>query len=280
MAHGDELVVDNVYSWVELGQVFGFKPAWLSAMGGMGPRPEQNALLLITHPGGGRSFDYSDHWDDETGDLIYTGRGQEGDQVLDGANRHLAENRFRNFLFEGAGTRRLRFRGKAVCKDVTWARGPDRDGLDRRILQFRLGIERNATPTEAAITVAKFFGGGESDAHKALKARVARNPGLAGLPPESVPFIEHRFQSPDRVDLLFRVPDGRVVAVEIELEGLANTVCGTWQAAKYRTLVALQEGWDIGDGRGQGVLVAHSVPEGTRQLCDRYGIQWFEVPRD
>lgn len=29
-------------------------------------------------PGGGKSFDYQDYWDGE--DLIYTGRGQVGDQ--------------------------------------------------------------------------------------------------------------------------------------------------------------------------------------------------------
>jgi hypothetical protein len=42
------------------------------------PRPDLNALLLITHPGGGKSFDYDDYWDGA--DLMYTGRGKKGDQ--------------------------------------------------------------------------------------------------------------------------------------------------------------------------------------------------------
>jgi hypothetical protein len=37
-------------------------------------RPDQNAVLLITHPGGARSFDYEDRWDGPA--LIYTGRGK------------------------------------------------------------------------------------------------------------------------------------------------------------------------------------------------------------
>ena len=34
------------------------------------------AVLLITHPGGGRSFDYEDRW--EVDALVYTGRGKHG----------------------------------------------------------------------------------------------------------------------------------------------------------------------------------------------------------
>jgi len=279
MAHGDELVVDNVYGWDELALAFGFKPKWLGAVGGMAPRPDHGALILVTHPGGGKSFDYNDHWDDETGELVYTGRGQEGDQTLEGANRHLAENRYRNFVFAGAGTKRLKYLGQARCTGTEWAEAPGRDGLPRKVLRFRLRIDREETPTEVAITVAKFFGGGESDAHRDLKLQIAHDPTLIGLPPDAAPSVEHRFLSPDRADLVFKLADGRVVAVEVELEGLANTLVGAWQAAKYRTLVALQEGWPIGDARAGGVLAAHSIPERVRAFCREHGIACAEVPR-
>ena len=39
----------------------GFKTAYLGPAGGMVPRPEHAALLLVTHPGGGKSFDYEDY---------------------------------------------------------------------------------------------------------------------------------------------------------------------------------------------------------------------------
>src|SRR5262245_15423099 len=65
------LRVGQIYSWDELSTVFDFKPSLFQVGGGMLSRPELNALLLITHPGGARSFDYEDRWDGET--LIYTG---------------------------------------------------------------------------------------------------------------------------------------------------------------------------------------------------------------
>jgi len=39
----------------------GFKTASLGSAGGMVPRPEHAALLVVTHPGGGKSFDYEDY---------------------------------------------------------------------------------------------------------------------------------------------------------------------------------------------------------------------------
>src|SRR4051794_10686468 len=68
------LNVDQVYSWEELADVFGFQPAYFSVAGGMVPSKATGSLLLITHPGGGRSFDYGDYWDGEH--LIYTGKGR------------------------------------------------------------------------------------------------------------------------------------------------------------------------------------------------------------
>lgn len=81
---------DRVYSWDELGDICQFKPDWLGAVGGMASLPNFDALLLITHPGGGKSFDYEDYWDG--GDLIYTARGKSGDQKLAGENGFVAEN--------------------------------------------------------------------------------------------------------------------------------------------------------------------------------------------
>ena len=102
----------------------------------MVPRPDHDTVLLITHPGGGRTFDYGDYWDRR--DLIYTGRGLRGDQRMEGANRDVAENRRRLLLFESAGAEQLAFLGGVECADHWESIAPDRDGADRRIYRFRL----------------------------------------------------------------------------------------------------------------------------------------------
>jgi hypothetical protein len=137
-AHGaSRLIPGRIYTWTELGARFDFKPGYLGVAGGMMPRPQLDALLLVTWPGGARSFDYEDYWN--RGDLIYTGRGKRGDQRLEGANRDLADNRYTNYVFEGGvGSAMLLFLGTAVATRQWRARGLDDDGNDREILRYRL----------------------------------------------------------------------------------------------------------------------------------------------
>ena len=102
-------------------------------------RPERNALLLITHPGGARSFDYEDRWDGSA--LIYTGRGKTGDQRLEGPNRDVAENRKQLSVLEAAHSKHLKYLGRAVCTTYWFARAPDAAGVERDVLKFRLAFE-------------------------------------------------------------------------------------------------------------------------------------------
>jgi hypothetical protein len=57
------------------GEAFEFKPPLFQVGGGLLPRPDLNALLLVTHPGGARSLDYEDGWEGDT--LVYTGQRQD-----------------------------------------------------------------------------------------------------------------------------------------------------------------------------------------------------------
>jgi hypothetical protein len=134
------LNIGQVYTWEELGAAFGFKPSLFQVGGGMISRPEKNALLLITHPGGARSFDYEDRWDGDT--LIYTGRGKTGDQRLEGPNRDVAENRKRLIVLEAAEARQLRYLGEATCLESWVARAADFQGNQRDVWKFRLGFDR------------------------------------------------------------------------------------------------------------------------------------------
>jgi hypothetical protein len=109
-------------------------------------------MLLITHPGGARSFDYEDRWDGTA--LIYTGRGKNGDQRLEGPNRDVAENRKQLFVLEAAGSKQLRYLGQAVCAAHWRARAFDATGVEREVLKFRLVFESaplvSASPPDSA----------------------------------------------------------------------------------------------------------------------------------
>ena len=124
------------YSWEEVGEAFEMNPDLFLWAGGMISRPALNAVLLITHPSGGKSFDYEDEPDGD--DLIYTGQGLSGDQEFAGVNRFTAENARDLFLFEYAGPRRLHFHGQVICVDYWESTGLDKEEEERRIYRFRL----------------------------------------------------------------------------------------------------------------------------------------------
>ena len=142
------LVPGHTYSWETVGDRFGFEPDYLGAAGGMISRPKHNALPIFTHPGGAKSFDYGDYWDD--GDLIYAGRGKVGDQKFQGQNRDLAENLRVVLAFEPAGARRVRLLGEAHCVDYWWMQEPDLKGDLRRVIRYRLRFE-SSLPSAATI---------------------------------------------------------------------------------------------------------------------------------
>ncbi len=136
-----------MYSWQELADLFGFEPGWLNRMGGMGSLPRHDAVLIVTHPGGGKSFDYDDYWEDA--DLIYTGHGQRGDQRRTGTNRFVADNLRTLLVFEQAGPGQLRYLGSPECVEEWPETAPDRDGQQRRVIRFRLRFHA-APPVEGS----------------------------------------------------------------------------------------------------------------------------------
>lgn len=109
-------------------------------------RPEHDALLLITHPGA-RSFDYGDSW--QGSDLIYTGRGKQGDQEYRGQNRDVGENARVLHVFEPAGPRALLYYGQATCVDKWQELALDLHGQTRTVWRFQLRFEAGATTIAA-----------------------------------------------------------------------------------------------------------------------------------
>jgi hypothetical protein len=143
-----ELRHGSIYSWDELADVFGFKANYLGIAGGMPVSAATNSVLLITHPKGGAAFDYRDYWDG--GDLIYTGRGTEGDQKRTGPNLDVARNRRALYVFEAAGPRYLRYLGLPRCVEEFTAQAPDRRGRMRQVLRFRLRFADGAGHAHSA----------------------------------------------------------------------------------------------------------------------------------
>jgi hypothetical protein len=148
---GFNLVIGEEYTPEQLAERFGFKPYYLRTAGGMVTVTAYNALLLITHAQRDASFQYGDYWDGDQ--LIYTGRGQKGDQKIETANLDVAENRRQLFVFEHVGTYRRRYLGRARCVSHAWERGPDKTGVGRQVLKFRLSFNE-ALPRSAAPEIA------------------------------------------------------------------------------------------------------------------------------
>ena len=277
----NQLKPGDIYSWDTLGAVFSFRPNYFSAAGGIIPRHEIQSVLLITHPDGAKSFDYNDYWDGN--DLIYTGRGKTGDQSYEKHNRYVGENEHQLFVFEaGCGSRKLKFLGKAECKEMWWDHGPDSEQRTRKVLRFRLRFlnSSNQNPPSSiseAIGWAKSFGSKESEAHKTLKEYIANNPEIIGLPKDCKATLEYSFKSPDRADIVFTLASSKRVAVEIELKGAQNTLIGAWQAVKYRTLLCLEAEKPILSPDYESILVANEIPNSTRIWCECYGVKWVEV---
>lgn len=143
----------RVYSAEEIGQLFGFHPYYLRTAGGMIPVPARNSLLLVTHAARDASFEYGDYWDGE--ELIYTGRGQVGDQTLTGANLDVAENRRTLWLFEHLGKYQRRCLGEATCTSYWWAIAPDKSGQQRRVLRFSLRLRDGSVRPRPALSTAQ-----------------------------------------------------------------------------------------------------------------------------
>lgn len=111
---------------------------------------------------------------------------------------------------------------------------------------------------------------GEGEAHRNLKARVASDPALIGLPPHSRPTVERMFISGDRVDIAFDIAGKPRAVVEIETY---FTEPGAYQAIKYRALMEAEAGLPLGSGAVEAILVAHTCDDRTRSIAERYGVR-------
>lgn len=122
----------------------------------------------------------------------------------------------------------------------------------------------------------KYGKGGEGKEHKQLKEYVAKHPEKIGLLRNKVKSkIEHPYISGDLVDILFEPTLGKInTVVEIELDRI---VPGIHQAIKYRALRCSQLGLSLTDTNVKATIVAWKISQVEKQLCRKYGIDYFEI---
>jgi hypothetical protein len=122
-------------------------------------------------------------------------------------------------------------------------------------------------------------GMGEGETHLNLKNYVAANPAVALSEPGLSTFrVEYEFPTNDRADIVLIDQHNRIVGVEIEPTVEDVNLVGLLQAIKYRYMLECATNREPGDSRG--VLIAHRISRKVKDLCEHYGIEHHEIPRD
>lgn len=120
-------------------------------------------------------------------------------------------------------------------------------------------------------------GSGESEAHRSLKLRIAQHPELIGVTAVISHSIEHQYPSGDRVDLMLESDGSKWTVVEVELEGLVETVTGLFQAVKYRALQQAVLCTEKRNGSVAAILAARFIPNEVRLLASMLDVTTVEV---
>lgn len=141
---------------------------------------------------------------------------------------------------------------------------------------FTASVEIKSLDSKSPVSGHATEGGGESQAHLSLKEYVAANPSIVlGEPLVETVAVERAFPTGDRADIVMRDQFGRIIGLEIELDIPDGDITGPLQAIKYRRMLEMVSGIQHGDGRA--ILVAHSIPEDVRHVCDQYEVECFVV---
>lgn len=163
--------------------------------------------------------------------------------------------------------------------DVTYSKSePD---LTKAAIRTPSQLEPSDHDLSSAVQLAATWhrsGAGESEAHKALKNRIAEHPEFIGVTEVTSVAVEYPYPSGDRVDLLFESNGSRWTVVEVELEGLAETVSGLFQAVKYRALHKAVLCTEKRQGSVSAILAARSIPLEVRVLSGMLDVATIEVP--
>ena len=137
-------------TWSQVADRFDFREGRFSVGGGMIYVRQHDALLLITHPDGGRTHNYGDRFDPDSGHLLYVGKGLEGDQSMSAENRRLRDNDFSAaYVFKSVAPRTFHFLGLARSIEMPAIEdAPDRHDNMRKVFRFRLSIDTDGSSVD------------------------------------------------------------------------------------------------------------------------------------
>ena len=163
--------------------------------------------------------------------------------------------------------------------------GDGRSGLKKidskvfeELCRLFLEEERKTLPVIQSHEGRSYAGGGESDAHRALKHYVAEHCsdvfGENGL---KWVHTEYQFSTGDRADIVLEDKYGRIMGVEIEINVGKSDLTGTLQAIKYRWMLEVLRGCKHGDSRA--ALVAYTIDEEVKRISEAYNVECIEVSR-
>ena len=118
------------------------------------------------------------------------------------------------------------------------------------------------------------YGGPEGNDHKRLKEWIANHPEAIGLTnTRHKGKCEVKLISGDTIDILFELRNKRYAVVEIET---FNPEPGVYQALKYKVQKCAELRRDIKSKTVEAILVAWYIPDSTKNLCNKYGIKYYE----
>ena len=142
-------------------------------------------------------------------------------------------------------------------------------------------LDNAVTLTEAPLVsqrVGVFGPGGESSAHRQLKLYVAAHGTDFGMSQAAQAFVEHRFRTGDRVDVLFHNHEPQRTVIEIEVAGEENICTGIHQAIKYRSLAEIEGGYDRLSPTVRSLVIAYDTEYSSAiALANRYDVGLITV---
>ena len=131
-----QFVIGKIYDrWPEINLLYGG-----SRQSGISPSSQSPAIFLFTGDSG-KQYGYSDAFD-EDGVFSYTGEGQVGDMTLTKGNLAIATHTLHGralHVFESLRKGRgQKYVGEFTYVNHSFQRGPDRNGVDRKVIVFHL----------------------------------------------------------------------------------------------------------------------------------------------
>jgi len=121
----------------------------------------------------------------------------------------------------------------------------------------------------------KYVSREEGEEHKSIKEYTIKNREIIFGKGAEFFQEEYYFASADKANLVFSKPNGRFIAVEVEVDVGDEDIVGLLQAIKYKYMFPVQE--NISQSQVDGILIANKISDKMKETCSKYKIFYYEV---